>query len=379
MEWLLNIDMILDLKGSDVYAYLKVLVRGAILYFLAFFYLAVGFLIIDLIREKKGSSNQMMNFIITIVFPFISSYIYNDYEAEYRVKIDAWFHTILFAAGVLAVQPETLEVVPSFQFVFYSILVTALLSIHLRNQALTKLASKEEYFRSEVEKVVSKKDQLIALNEVKEEELQEMKKELLWKKKAVTTDLYIHNRELDGLEKTLKPKRRLANSLILNTIILKELDRCKENNYEIAIDSNVFMKLNDDLCDIIKKYKVVISPIVRDEWNGLKKNEDRNVRAAAARASDLFDYMVSIGNAREITMTEEQIIQFKKGLAIKLTKKENDDRIIEHYEYEMEHGNSSIIVASDDTNFVTSSRLAGLKVMEMKIPQYSSNWSELIA
>ncbi|MFD2214941.1 hypothetical protein [Metabacillus endolithicus] len=77
MEWLLNIDMILDLKGSDVYAYLKVLVRGVILYFLAFFYLAVGFLIIDLIREKKGSSNQMMNFIITLVFPFISSYIYS--------------------------------------------------------------------------------------------------------------------------------------------------------------------------------------------------------------------------------------------------------------------------------------------------------------
>ena len=101
MEWLLNIDMILDLKGSDVYAYLKVLVRGVILYFLSFFYLAVGFLIIDLIREKRGSSNQMMNFIITLFFPFISSYIYNDYEAEYRVKIDAGFHTILFAAGVL--------------------------------------------------------------------------------------------------------------------------------------------------------------------------------------------------------------------------------------------------------------------------------------
>ncbi|UPG65481.1 hypothetical protein [Metabacillus endolithicus] len=182
------------------------------------------------------------------------------------MKIDAGFHTILFAAGVLAVQPETLEVVPSFQFVFYSILVTALLSIHLRNQALTKLASKEEYFRGEVEKVITKKEQLIALNQVKEEELQEMKKELIWKKKAVTTDLYIQNRELEGLEKTLKPKRRLANSLILNTIILKELDRCKENDYEIAIDSNVFMKLNDDLCDIIKKYKVVIS--LSFEMNG---------------------------------------------------------------------------------------------------------------
>jgi len=343
--------------------------------FLAIPYVFIGMLIIVGVSRKGWHKNNIVNFMLTLLFPYMSYSLFLNNESETRIegqiKRNLILHIIIFMPLLFT---RDLEGYSFLKLSISSVLLTSILLIHFRNQAMITLALQYDRMVDETEKLIRSKENLQHLIKTKKKALAAESKDFRWKSQALKTDLYILDKELHRLNRFLRPQQQLAEDLQRNIQIISELDRCRKQGLEIAIDTNVLMKLNNDLLELIKRNKIVISRMVRREWDFLKKNEHRETRGAAARASDVFDAMVLNEAGREIEdgWTEPFVIEHK------LRMENNDDHIVADFLYEKIKGGANLIAASDDTDFVTSARLAGLPVLEIKIPNYKENWSELI-
>ncbi|TBL78471.1 PIN domain-containing protein [Paenibacillus thalictri] len=197
-----------------------------------------------------------------------------------------------------------------------------------------------------------------------------------------------HEKRLQEIEEAARRERIQANKAELERdrrfqqSIVNQLRICRLNGEIIALDTNILMEFvarYSKVGEELSECRVLISDIILEELDGLKKADSADGHIKAKKAREASDYLQLLQDKKHVELQyypsftqEDELLLRSWGAPSRPDKFEklyNDKRIIRHYSWLRQHEGLLLKVFSADKNFRIMAEKAGLSPFDVRLPQ----------